>query len=191
MYHRYPCFADGTRVFNLDETATTTVQKPQRVIGPKGRNINKVTSGERDILVTTCLTICAAGYALPPVLIFPRKKFKDHMIRGAPPGTLGLATPTGWMNTETFVQTIAHFIKRTSSAIDNPSLLVMDNHESHLSIEALDLAKANGVTIITLHPHTTAKMQPLDVGINSPFKVFYNCEIDSWMMRNPGKPVTI
>lgn len=31
----------------------------------------------------------------------------------------------------------------------NPSLLIMDNHELHLSIEALDLAKENGVTILT------------------------------------------
>lgn len=26
---RHPSFGDGTRVYNLDETATTTVQKPQ------------------------------------------------------------------------------------------------------------------------------------------------------------------
>lgn len=192
VHSRHPRFADGTIVFNLDETATTTVQKPQRVIGPKGKSINKVTSGERGVLVTTCLIIFALGYALPPVMIFPRKKFKDHMIKGAPAGTLGLATPTGWMNAETFTETMAHFIKHASISTENPSLLVMDNHESHLSIEALDLAKANGVTVLTLHPHTTAKMQPLDVGINGPpFKVFYNAAVEFWMLRKSGNPVTI
>lgn len=70
-------------------------------------------------------------------------------------------------------------------------MLILDNHESHLSIEALDLAKAGGVTILTLHPHTTARMQPLDVGLNGPFKSFYNGAIDSWLLRNPGKPLSI
>lgn len=45
--------------------------------------------------------------------------------------------------------------------------------------------------MLTLHPHTTAKMQPLDVGINGPFKVYYNSAIDSWMVRHPGRSMTI
>lgn len=178
-------------MYNLDETATTTVQKPQKVIGPKGKHIGKVTSGEKGTLVTTCCVISAAGQALPPVIIFPRKNFKDHMIRGAPTGTLGLATPTGWMNSELFLHTMKHFIKHTSSSKENPSILIMDNHESHLAIEALDLAKECGVTILTLHPHTSAKLQPLDVGVYAPLKTYYNASMESWLLRNPGKPATI
>lgn len=79
----------------------------------------------------------------------------------------------------------------TSASRDNPALLILDNHESHLSIEALDLAKASGVTILTLHPHTTARMQPLDVGLNGPFKSYYNGAVDSWLLRNPGKNLSI
>lgn len=67
----------------------------------------------------------------------------------------------------------------------------MDNHESHLSIEALNLARESGLTVITLHPHTSAKLQPLDVGIYGPFKSYYASAMESWMMRNPGCPVTI
>lgn len=67
----------------------------------------------------------------------------------------------------------------------------MDNHESHLCLEALDLAKNAGVNILTLHSHTSAKLQPLDVVIYGPFKTFYNADIDSWLVRNPGRPVTI
>lgn len=192
VMNRHPSFGDGTRVYNLDETATTTVQKPQKVLAPKGKhNIGKITSGERGTLVTTCAIVCAAGQALPPVLVFPRKNYKDIMLHGAPPGCLGLATPTGWKNAELFVQVMQHFIKHTSASRENPALLIFDNHESYLSIEALDLAKESGMTVLTLHPHTTAKMQPLDVGLNGPFKVYYNSAVDSWLMKNPGKPMTI
>lgn len=192
LINRNPIFADGTRIFNLDETSTSTVQKPQKIVAPKGKKcIGKVTSGERGTLVTTCCIISASGIALPPVMVFPRKNFKDHMIKNTPPGTLGLATPTGWMNNTIFPAVMKHFIKNANASKDNPCILIMDNHESHLSLEALNLAKDAGVHVLTLHPHTSGKLQPLDVGVYSPFKVYYNAAIDSWLMRNPGKPVTI
>lgn len=192
LISRNNAFADGTRIFNLDETSTTTVHKPQKVIAPKGKKgIGKVTSGERGTLVTTCCIIGASGNALPPVMVFPRKKFKDNMIKNTPPGTLGLVSPTGWMNSTIFPEVMKHVIKHTNASKENPCILIMDNHESHLCIEALDLAKNAGVHVLTLHPHTSGKLQPLDVGIYGPFKVFYNSAIDSWLLRNPGKPVTI
>lgn len=114
LMKRSPAFADGTRIFNLDETSTTTVQHPQKFIAPEGRKpIGKVTSGERGTLVTTCCIVSASGNFLSPVMVFPRKIFKDHMIKNTPPGTLGLATPTGWMNSTIFPEVIKHFIIRT------------------------------------------------------------------------------
>ena len=122
-------------MYNLDETSTTTVHKPPKVLAPKGiRSISKVTSGERGTLCTTCAIVCASGYSIPPAIIFPRKNFKNYMIKGTPPGTLGLAAPGGWMNSELFPEVTTHSIKCSSSSNENPSLLILDNHESHLSV---------------------------------------------------------
>lgn len=63
----------------------------------------------------------------------------------------------------------------------------MDNYEAHICIEAINLAKEYGVTILTVPPHSTGKLQLLDVGIFKPFKT----AVDSWMMRNPGKTLSI
>ncbi|CAH2095091.1 unnamed protein product [Euphydryas editha] len=191
LLKREPRFADGTRIFNLDETGTTTVQKPQKVVAPAGTKVGKVTSGEKGTLVTTCCMVSATGHALPPAIIFPRKNFKNLMMHGAPPGSLGLANPSGWMTSDLFVEVMKHFIKCSSTTPENPCLLIMDNHESHLSIEALDLAKQSGVVILTFHPHTTHKLQPLDVGLMGPLKTYYYSALESWMLQNPGKPVTI
>lgn len=91
VIQRHECFRDGTRIYNLDETATSTVQTTKKVLGQKGsKQISQCTSGERGILVTTCSIICASGFALPPAMVFPRVKFKPIMTRDAPPGTLGL-----------------------------------------------------------------------------------------------------
>ena len=186
---REPKFGDGTRIFNIDETGTTTVHSPPKVIAEKGvKQVSKCTSGEKGTLATICCITNAAGNSLPPAMIFPRVHFRDHMLRGAPPGTLGLANKTGWMNSELFSEVIDHFIHHSKSSKDRPSLLVYDKHESHLSIEVLDKTKENGVTILTLPPHSSNKMQPLDVGVYKPFKTYYSQAMDSWMMRNPGKP---
>lgn len=46
VYKRSVQFGVGTKVYNLDETSTTAVQRPGKVIAQKGKNIAKITSGE-------------------------------------------------------------------------------------------------------------------------------------------------
>nr|XP_022910222.1 uncharacterized protein LOC111421314 [Onthophagus taurus] len=154
-------------------------------------NLGKITSDEKGTLVTTCAIVCASGQAIPPVLVFPRKYYKDFMLTGAAPGFFGLANPSGWMNTELFFQVIQHFIKHTCASSENPALLIMDNHETNLSVHTLNVAKKSGVCVLTLHPHTTAKMQSFDVGLNGPFKTYYNSSVDSLLRRNPDKQIII
>ncbi|GLV46596.1 hypothetical protein CBL_21431, partial [Carabus blaptoides fortunei] len=190
---RHPNFSNGLRIYNLDETGTSTVPNTTlKVLAERGtRQVSKIQSSERGTLVTTCCIVNACGSAIPPAMVFPRVHFKSHMLTGATTGTLGLATKAGWMNSECFLEVLKHFIKQTASSKDNPSLLIMDNHESHISISAIDLCKSNGVTILTVPPHCTHKLQPLDVGILKPFHMFYNDALRSWQAANPGTAVTI
>jgi hypothetical protein len=67
----------------------------------------------------------------------------------------------------------------------------MDNHETHISLETIELAKDSGVTIVTFPPHCSHKLQPLDRTTYSAFKRYYNTACDTWMMNHPGKPLTI
>lgn len=114
----HPKFSEGSPIYNLDETGVTTVQSPKKVIAEKGvKRLNKVTSGERGVLVTVCCIINAYGHSLPPSFIFPRVNFKNHMLIGAPSGSLGLATPSGWMNSSLFIEVLDHFIKFTNCSI--------------------------------------------------------------------------
>lgn len=66
------------------------------------------------------------------------------MIIGAPPGTLGLATPSGRKMTELFEKVNKRFIKETSSSKNNQNLLIMDNHESHILWEHCTRPKIMG-----------------------------------------------
>jgi hypothetical protein len=43
----------------------------------------------------------------------------------------------------------------------------------------VDKAKEHGVAIVSLLPHSTHKMQPLDVGLMKPLKTYYAQEIET------------
>lgn len=87
--------------------------------------------------------------SLAPVMIFSRKNFKDHMIAGVPSDICGLANPSVWITPELFVDVLKHCIKERKYTEENPCILIMDNHESHISVESLNLAKENGIIIVT------------------------------------------
>ena len=78
---------------NLDKTGVQTTRKPLKVIAQTGaRQVAQLVSQERDVTATMCGIANALGKSVPFVLLFPRKHFKDHMIHGAPTGTLGIAS---------------------------------------------------------------------------------------------------
>lgn len=179
-------------IYNVDETALTTVHKPPKILAAKGeKQVGQITSAERGTLVTLCGAINALGNSVPPFLIYPRVHFKDHMILGAPPGSVGVSHSSGWMTGENFVLWMKHFISHSRCSVDHPVLLIMDNHDSHITVESLNLAKQNGIILLTLPPHCSHKLQPLDRTVYGPLKKFYNAACNVWQIENPGKPMTI
>lgn len=181
-----------SNIYNLDETGNTTVHVPPKVLAAKGqKQIGSVTSGERGVNVTMVAAINAVGNQVPPMLIFPRVHFKDHMLKGSPPGAIGGANPSGWINEHLFLDYLKHFIAHVKPTVDNKVLLIYDNHESHISLPAINLAKDNGVTLLTMPPHTSHKLQPLDRTVFGPYKTFYNQASNQWLTNNPGKPISI
>ncbi|XP_047142159.1 uncharacterized protein LOC101240490 [Hydra vulgaris] len=123
-------------IYNIDETALSTVHKPAKVVAGKGvKQVGQVTSAERGTLVTMIGCINALGNSIPPFLIFPSVHFRSCMLKGAPTGTKGDANPSGWINTEIFLKWFDHFVQYGHPSQYHPLLLIMDNHKSHISIE--------------------------------------------------------
>ena len=63
----------ANRIFNADETGLSTVQKPQKILGRKGKHqIGAITSAERGQNTTCMFCVSATGMYVPPMLIFKR-----------------------------------------------------------------------------------------------------------------------
>ena len=103
---------------------------------------------------------------------------------------LGVANPSGWINVATLLELMKYFIQNVKCSPANPVLLLLDNHESHVSIPCLDLAQKNGITMLSFAPHSSHMLQPLDWSVYGPLKRYYNAVCDDWVVSNP-RPMTI
>ena len=85
---------------------------------------------------------------------------------------------------------LQHFVVVTNASKATPQVIILDGHHSHKSLDAITFAVENGIHLITLPPHCTHKMQPLDRTYFKALKSSYNAAADSWMVRNPGMRIT-
>ena len=178
-------------IWNMDESGITNVQKPVKIIGTKGhRQVGKMTSGERGTTVTVVCAMSAAGGFIPPMIIFPRKRLAEGLMRGAPTGAIAAVSDSGWTDSTLFVRwmTVAATLCQRE---ESPQLITLDGHLSHKTLSAIDYARENGITLLTLPPHCTHKLQPLDRTFFKSLKSNYNRAADNWMTTNAGKRITM
>ncbi|XP_047135220.1 uncharacterized protein LOC124812486 [Hydra vulgaris] len=115
--------------YDVDETGLTTVQKPVKVLAGKGsKQVERITSAERGTLVTVFCASNAIGNSIPIADL------------EGPPGCVGFANPSGWMNSDIFIEWIKHFVRYSNWSRESLALLLLDSHKSHISVRALDLA---------------------------------------------------
>lgn len=180
-------------IYNLDETGITTVQVPGKVVSATGKKqVGSTSSQERGELTTMCCAISASGSHIPPFYIFPRVHMKQDFMSGCAPGAKGVAVRTGYMNTEIFAnEYLPFFIQNVRCSKENPVLLILDNHCSHVSLQAIEVCRNSGIHLLTLPPHTSHKLQPLDRCVFGPLKIYLNKAMDDWMRSNINQNITI
>ena len=83
-------------------------------------------------------------------LFYFRVNFKNHFLVVGPLGCDGTANKSGWMNDASMDLWIKHFIKYVRPSKERPVLLLLDNHSSHMSVNALNIAKENYSTHQTI-----------------------------------------
>lgn len=130
-----------THIYNMDETGVTTVQDTENIIAPRGQKRGKN--------VTVICAMSATGSFIPPLFIFSRQRHSPQLEKDGPPGAVYTCSYNGWTNESIYVKWLRHFIEHSKPTAEQPILLIMDNHNSHCTLEAWEMAKANNVVIQT------------------------------------------
>ena len=109
------------------------------------------------------------------------RKLRNYVIK-CEKGAMQGMKKKGWMDSFHFMEWMNHFINSIKEKEGVPSierhLLILDGHNSHLSLEVLEKAKANGIDMISLPSHTSHELQPLDKACFKPFKVAFRAYRD-------------
>ena len=176
------------RIFNCDETGVPLNPKSLKVIDKVGsKNPSYLSSGcKSQITVMACT--CAAGYAIPSLIIFDRLTLNEAMTKGEVPGTIYGLSHNGWITREIFRQWFNHFVLSIPSA--RPIILMLDGHSAHYCPETISMAAEQQIILCALPPHTTHITQPLDRGCFAPLKVAWRDICHRFSARHPGRTVS-
>ncbi|XP_052783979.1 uncharacterized protein LOC128219880 [Mya arenaria] len=155
--------AKPAQIFNCDETGWCGKEESKvKVIAPRTGPVKqrRVLTADH---VTALLCVSADGKTTPPCIIY-KESFPHRTYREGVP-----VSDTGYVNTEIFCQWFLRgFIPNCGK--ERPVVLLMDNHDSHISLPLIQAARANDIVLVGLPSHTTHLLQPLDVHINGPLK---------------------
>ncbi|KAJ2984967.1 hypothetical protein NUW54_g10310 [Trametes sanguinea] len=163
-----------SHVYNMDEKGIQRGggRRLQRIkyFVPRGRRVNYKLRSNNLELITIIECISADGRALLPGFIFAGNQVPSDALKDIDPQVVVGHSPNGW--TEGFLCTEWFrkcFLPQANAhrETDAPLLLILDGHNSHITPELRQLAIENNVHLFLLPPHTTHRLQPLDVGIFS------------------------
>lgn len=178
-------------IYNVDESGISTVQKPAKILAGKGqKQVGGVTSWERGKNITVICAMSASGGYIPPLFVHPRARMSPLLERGGPAGSIYRCSKNGWSNDELFFEWLEHFNKHAHPSADQPVLLIMDNHDSHVSLKIYEYCRVNYIHVVTIPPHTSHRLQPLDISFFGPLKNEINKESDRFMRLNVQKKIT-
>ncbi|CAG7732722.1 unnamed protein product, partial [Allacma fusca] len=145
---------------------------------------------ERGALCTITCCVNASGNYIPPMFTFPRYAGRVES-DDVPEGSIYTRTARGWSTTESFTLWLKHFRRHAASSNQIPVLLIIDNHSSHISYEVVRYCRVSNIELLTLPPHSTHKMQPLDIGLYSALKQKYNQQLVRWLSQHMMTKPTI
>ena len=117
---------------------------------------------------------------------------KPELMDECPPDSISECHNSGWMQTNIFTIWFQHFVKVSGATTDNKVLLILDGHATHThNLDVINMARENGVYLLSLPPHCSHKLQPLDVAFMKPLSTYYTHAVETWLRQHPGRRVTV
>lgn len=118
--------------------------------------------------------------------MFPRVNFHPNFIRHGPPGCIGTANKSGWMQDEDFLEFLCHFQTHTRASATQKVWLIFDSHHSYMSLRGIDFCRGSGIILFSYPPHYSHKLQPLDCSVFGLFKKMVYTFSNSWIRHPHG-----
>ena len=148
--------------------------------------------GSREF-ITLIASISAAPTCIPPALIYQGQSndLQDTWLDDFDDSkdlAFFASSEKGWSNDLLGLQWLEHVFDRCTKeeAKRGRRLLIVDGHNSHFNMQFIDYTDRHRILLVILPPHSTHRLQPLDIGLFSPLATYYTEEIDRLLFEGQG-----
>ena len=145
--------------------------------------------------VTIIGSICQDGQPLPPAIIYAaatnnhQDSWYEDLSTDQPVGHF-ITSQNGWTTDDIGYEWLTTIFNRhTREKARNGRdyrLLYLDGHSSHLNMRFIEFCDANKILLMAYPPHSTHRLQPLDVSLFNPLANFYSQNLDTWLRTSHG-----
>ena len=188
------------RIYAVDETVITTILELGTLAIPgvlvekeqkKGNENGSATANEdRGKNLTVVCSMNAVGNFIPPMFIFPRQRISQQLAVGGPMNAIYHCTKDGSVSSNLFLTWLGHFKEHSKVTAETPCLLILDNHLSHVSLKIYEYCNRHNIILLPIPPHTSHRMQPMNVAFYGPLKKAFRKECDMFMSSQGLKNIT-
>jgi len=133
--------------------------------------------------------------SLPPFLIYQGKpgQVQDSWLTEFDPehqSAFFTTSETGWTNHELgkewLIGVFDRFTKAKARNGRDYRLLITDGHSSHVNMDFLEWCEQHRIIVAVFPPHSTHRLQPLDVSLFSPLSTAYSNQLIQWTAKTQG-----
>ncbi len=188
---------DCSDVYNADETNMYFSPQPTSTYAPRGSRTVSIKGADSSSRCTVMLGASMTGKKLPPFLIFRGKNERTGHIKrelakrdGYPDDMEYGVQQKAWMDEALMLEWMEKIWQPETQHSNKVTYLILDEHRAHLT-SAVRKAFADCNTEVDIIPGGyTSKLQPMDVGLNKPFKGYVSDNFTDWLIINRNKKPT-
>ena len=175
-------------VLNMDQTPVPFSYDPKSTLELIGRRTVHVRKSTSDTKHTTlALTVTTPGKALIPLIVFKGKPNGRIVTREFPTYPEGLeyaCQDNAWMDEKVMLLWVEKVLNPYVEAAPDRiiPILFLDSYRCHMMSSVVDSIQALGVEVEHIPGGCTCLCQPVDVGVNKPFKKQLRDRWESWMV---------
>ena len=180
--------------YNMDEKGFLIgiLQKTKRVWSKSTDIRGAGQDGNRE-WITIVATICMDGSYLPPTVIYQSDSgnLQDAWLEDfSSEDAFFTTSPNGWTSNSLGMSWLTEVFDRHTKSKARQGrdwrLLLLDGHGSHMTMEFLEWCSLHKILVAIYPPHSTHRLQPLDVSMFNPLAHYYSEELNKWIHDTQG-----
>ncbi|KJZ70484.1 hypothetical protein HIM_10113 [Hirsutella minnesotensis 3608] len=194
-YNILPC-----NTYNVDEKGFLlgVINRTKRVFSVRAKKQGKLIGAAQDgnrSWITFLACVCQDLTALPPFLIYPGKpgQVQDSWLTEFDPehqSAFFTTSESGWtsheLGKEWLIGVFDRFTKEKARNGRDYRLLITDGHSGHVNMDFLEWCDQHRIIVAVFPPHSTHRLQPLDVSLFGPLSTAYTNQLIRWTAKTQG-----